>query len=388
MSPRLLGSVLYFLYYGAAGAILPFLTLFYKQVGMDTYRIGILAALLPLISLFAGPLWGGLADYFHLHKRLLPMMLLATILPAVLLTQVEIFPLLVTVIIILGMFHFPIIPLADHAVLNTLGTKQHQYGRLRLWGSIGFGVSALGTGALIERTDIRLIFVVYLTANFLGALVAFRLPAAAQFKVEHYWSSLRRLVINPRWLGFLASIFLFGISSSAINNYYVLYLNALGAREGLTGLAIAVATLGEIPIFLLAPLILRRYSPTPLLLLAFSAVIVRCLLYSVIADPNLAVLVQLLHGPTFSAMWAAGVSYVNQIAPEGLGASAQGLFGATLYGLSGVGGALVGSQLFERLGPMGMFRYVGLFAAAGLALFAWVTFVYSRRHILHPISKG
>lgn len=279
ISPRLLGSILYFLYYGAAGAILPFLTLFYKKIGMDTSRIGILASLLPLVSLFAGPLWGGLADYFHLHKRLLPMMLLATILPAVLLTQVEIFPLLVVVVAVLGLFHYPVIPLADHAVLNALGTQQHHYGRLRLWGSIGFGVSALGTGALIERTDIKLIFVVYLVAMTLGALVAFRLPAAAQFKVEHYWSSLRRLVSNPRWLGFLGSIFLFGISSSAINNYYVLYLNALGGREGLAGVAIAVATIGEIPIFLMAPVILRRYSPAPLLLLAFSAVIVRCLLY-------------------------------------------------------------------------------------------------------------
>jgi predicted MFS family arabinose efflux permease len=70
-----------------------------------------------------------------------------------------------------------------------------------------------------------------------------------------------------------------------------------------------------------------------------------------------------LHGPTFSAFWIAGVVYAGQIAPAGLGASAQAALGAVLFGLSKGAGALLGASLYDSVGPPATFR-----VAAGLAL--------------------
>jgi predicted MFS family arabinose efflux permease len=78
----------------------------------------------------------------------------------------------------------------------------------------------------------------------------------------------------------------------------------------------------------------------------------------------------LLHGLTFSALWVAGVSYANEVAPKDLGATAQGLFTGMTMGLGSAGGALLGGLLYDSLGPTAMFRVAASCVLVGLLFFA------------------
>jgi PPP family 3-phenylpropionic acid transporter len=106
------------------------------------------------------------------------------------------------------------------------------------------------------------------------------------------------------------------------------------------------------------------------LLIALAATVVRALAYTVVSDPWMFLVVSLLHGLTFSAMWVAGVSFADSMAPEGLGATAQGLFSAVLLGLGGIAGGLIGGFLYDELGAVAMFRWAAAFALVGLVVFA------------------
>jgi PPP family 3-phenylpropionic acid transporter len=91
--------------------------------------------------------------------------------------------------------------------------------------------------------------------------------------------------------------------------------------------------------------------------------------YSLIRAPWLVLPIQLLHGPAFSAMWAAGVSYASEMAPEGMGATAQGLFQGVAMGLRSALGAFLGGILYDSVGPVMMFRWGGVSALIGLVFF-------------------
>src|SRR3990170_1767829 len=78
-NPQRLAAMYYLFFFGAAGGLMPYLNLYFQDMGMGTRRIGVLAALLTASTLFAGPLWSAIADIFHLHHRLLPLLMAITL---------------------------------------------------------------------------------------------------------------------------------------------------------------------------------------------------------------------------------------------------------------------------------------------------------------------
>ena len=83
-------------------------------------------------------------------------------------------------------------------------------------------------------------------------------------------------------------------------------------------------------------------------------------------------IINLLHGLTFSLMWTAGVAYANQLAPPGLGATAQGVFAGTVMGLGSALGAFSGGIIYDAYGAVVAFQWAGFASLMALILFVWV----------------
>ena len=372
MLSRVYASALYLLYFAASGALLPYLNLYYQSVGMSKAQIGLLIASTTLAGVIASPLWSMLADAFKLHRYLLPVGTFGTLLPVALLLGASEFGALWLLVIAFAFFNGSIIPLADNAVLEMLDGDRAVYGKLRLWGAVGFGLSAWGAGVLTEQAGVPVLIVLFISFMGLCGLVSTRLPVPRVTTSESFSRNLKRLMLNPVWLGFLGAILLVGVCSSLLHNYYVLYLDELGAGEGLYGLSVAVAGVSELPVFFFSGWLLRRLSPRGLLGVAFVVFALRALLISVIPSADWAILPQMLHGLSFSALWVAAVVYVREITPSGLGATAQSVLGVTMFGLSGAIGGLVGANLYELAGPVIVFRAAALCALLGLGFFLLV----------------
>lgn len=359
--PLALFKTFYFLYYAAAASLLPFLVLYYEHLGLSGGQIGVLTAILPLVTLFAASFWGGLADATQQHRPLILLALSGVILLALVILLSTTFLSLVWVIIAFAFFVAPIVPLLDNSTLAYLGEHKNQYGRLRLWGAVGWGMAAPVVGWLVEQSDLNWSFYSYIGLMFAGLLVAFRLPIRQTRISAPFWQSVRLLLGNNRqWLLFLIVVFGAGVGSAIVHNYLFLYMELLGTGSTLMGLALTVATLSELVIFSSSDRLLNRWGIKNVLLLALAALAVRLLAYAVISNPWLILPVQLLHGLSFSALWAAGVAYADRIAPPGLGTTAQGLFTGVFMGLAAAVGAFIGGVLYENIGLSWMFGSAGL----------------------------
>lgn len=55
-------NVLMFLFYGVLGTVLPYLPVFYSNLGVSANLIGVLGAITPAVTFLVSPLWGALAD--------------------------------------------------------------------------------------------------------------------------------------------------------------------------------------------------------------------------------------------------------------------------------------------------------------------------------------
>jgi PPP family 3-phenylpropionic acid transporter len=359
----------YFFYFGGMASLMPFLPLYYEQIGLSGRQIGLLLSIPPLMMLFSAPLFGGLADATQRHKRLLN---LAIIMVAVAITGLFLganFFWLIPVVMVYAFFMAPIMPLVDRTTLELLGPRKNQYGKQRLWGALGWGVAAPVAGLLVEDGGLSWAFYSFLSFWFILLLTSFRLPVSQNSIKNEFWRGLRLLLTNRQWAIFLTVIFFSGAGMAVIHNYFFLYLNELGASSTLMGFSLSIATVSELAIMYYSDRLLARWGAKRIIIFSLAAFIVRTLAYAYTTVPWLALLIQLLHGPSFAAMWVAGVHHADEIAPAGVRATAQGIFSGVTMGLGSAFGAIIGGVLYENLGAASTYMWAGLGMLLALCLF-------------------
>jgi PPP family 3-phenylpropionic acid transporter len=360
----------YFTYYGAAAALIPFLVLYYQSHGFSVGQIGVLVGIPPLVMLIGAPLWGGLADATQQHGLILRLAIIGSLLLALALSQTQDMDWLIPVVIGYALFTAPIMPLMDNAALKVLGSRQDRYGKLRLWGAVGWGVAAPITGWLVECDGLAWAFYGYMALMLLCLLALWRLPAGRDSQRAAFWGNLRTLLADRRWPLFLTTVVMGRTGTAMIGNFLFLYLNDLQAGKTLMGLSMTIATLRELPVLFFAGRLLNRWGAGNVLAAALALYGLRAFAYSAAHTPGSVLLIQLLHGPSFSALWAAGVAYASASAPEGLGVTAQTLFTAATLGIGGALGGWLGGQLYGAYGPSAILQWAGLATLFAALLFS------------------
>ncbi len=357
------------MYFAAWAAILPFLPLFYQSKGLNGAQIGVLTGLVPLVTLLGAPFWSGVADASQKRKAVLVGVILSAMASVVVLMRLDTYLLLALIVALYAFFQSPVIPLIDTSVLALLGERRSDYGKQRVWGAFGWGISAPLVGWLVGTFGADVRFDVYLIVMGLCAAAAAMLPMAGSGRDAGYWQGVGRLLTDRRWLVFLIAVFVGGIGSSLINNFLFLYMSELRSDQMVMGLALTMATVSETPALFFSGWLVRKLGSRGMLVMALAAYTLRMFFYSIVAAPWQVLLVQLMHGLTFSALWTAGVSYAGQLAPKGMEATAQGLFNAVSMGFGGIAGAMIGGLLIDRFGGAGMFRMGGFAILTGLVIF-------------------
>jgi MFS family permease len=145
-------------------------------------------------------------------------------------------------------------------------------------------------------------------------------------------------------------------------------MKALGADATLIGFSLTISTVSEVPMYFFLDRILRRFKWRGLLVIALVLYIARLLLYTVVVSPMIIVLIQLVHGLTVPAIWAAGVSFVGEEAPRGLEATSQAVFAGVLNGLAAATGAYLGGVIYQNYGAIIMFRVFAVILTVALLL--------------------
>ena len=350
---------------------MPYLTVYYEGLGLTGRQIGILAAIPSLVTFLSAPLFGAVTDITQRHKQILGISILCVAFGVLAISSIQTFTGLLPVVIMYAFFFGPVLPLIDRSVLNVLADRKDQYGKIRLWGAVGWGIAAPIVGVFIEKGGLQWAF--YICAFLMVVLfLVSRLTTIQKVQLEtSFFKGISALFKNWQVILFFGVILIGGMGLSLVHNYLFLYLANLGASPLMMGLSLSIATVSELFIMYFSDRLLKMWQARGLILFGLLMIVLRLLGYAIAKTPELALVFQLLHGPTFAAIWIAGVAYVAEIAPPGLGNTVQGLFSGTVQGLGSALGALLGGILFRSIGFSAMFMWMGLAVFVGLILF-WV----------------
>jgi PPP family 3-phenylpropionic acid transporter len=358
----------YFLYFAAFASLMPFFVLFYQGLGFNGTQIGLLTGLPPLITLVAAPFWTGVADAKQWHKMVMGLGIAVTVLVVFLLQSLTSFIPVFVIIILLNFFLSPVPSLADSATMTMLGEERAKYGRIRLGGTIGWGLFAPIAGALVQNYGLKVGFWSFCAIMLMNLFVSQKFVYESHEKGISNPGGIRVFLTSRRWIHFLFLAFLGGLGAFSAAFFLFPYMAELGANESMMGLAITISTLTEMPIFFFGNRLVRKFGAYGLLLIALVMLGIRSIFYAMVSTPLMVLVVQAFGGMIFPAMWSAGVSYADENAPAGLKSSAQGLFGAVTFGVGSAVSGFIAGPLLENIGGRGMFLVFGIMMFVGLAV--------------------
>ena len=361
-------SLLIFFFHAAPGTIIPIFNLIFREKGVSLEQIGFLLLMPRIFSIFSSPLWAGIADAFQLHKRLLPLVMALTIPLAGAIYFAQGFVSILIWFSIYSFFFAPLIPLTDNAVLDVMGEHSNDYGKIRVFGAISWGLAAWLAGVVADMYGINLTLWLYVIFISIAMVISLLMPESPQIEVVPFWKSLRIVTKDTRWIGLLSGAIFGGYGQILMINYIALYLRDLGASVSFIGLTTTVSTISEVPIFLLAPRLLERFDKKKVIQVALLGLLLRCALLAVIKVPYPAIFIQMLSSLSYALFWITNVAYVREIVPVGFNASGQALIHGMYMGVGGMLGTLAGGFIYEAIGPSMLFFSGALAAGIGILL--------------------
>lgn len=368
--------------------------LLYRAKGLPEDQIGLLAALRPCVSFPAGALWSYIADRNCWHRQILIAAIAVSTVFKLSQAVLQGPWMLGAAVLLCSATEAPATALVDAAVTADLAENpaHGDYGRVRLYGALGWGVAAALGGLALSRIGwpavfglhaalILMIFWPSCMVNFAplqvhgqrgqamhpstdddakdrAALVG---DADVAMIIAHPPTQLQTgwdLARNPEVLLFLATVTVMGYGVGSIESFLFLLLDELGGPPLLAGLTLTLTCIAEPIVFYFAERLLRVLGHNGSLHVIFIAFLVRLVCYATLPawpSPWLVLPVELLHGFTFGLTWAVGTAWVAARAPPHLRATVQSAFQGCYLGLGSGVGSLIGGHIYRRHGATTVF---------------------------------
>lgn len=144
--------LLYLTYYASLGALLPYLPVFFHSLGHPGSAIGLLGAVKPFTTFLVAPLWGILSDRSNNHVSTLQFTFVSSLIFQLLVGMNSTLNGLIISVFMAAALNAPVKSLIDNIVMSKLTSEEdkYQFGRMRLWGQLGFGVGSSLVGSLLS----------------------------------------------------------------------------------------------------------------------------------------------------------------------------------------------------------------------------------------------
>ncbi len=361
-------SSFYFFYFAVLGVLAPYWAPYLKSLGFNAVEIGNLMAIVMATKIVAPNIWGWIADH---TGRPLQVVRLASLLSLISYVGVFFgadFWWLAAVMTLYTFFWNASLPQVEASTLNHLGEDTGRYGWLRLWGSLGFIVSVVAMGPVIDRWGAATVLPVMLV--LLGGIFVASLLLPQQQRAEHHESAPLLVVLRRRGVAaFLLVCLLLQASHAAYYTFYTIYLSDVGYSKSFIGVLWALGVVAEIMVFLYIQKILQHYSLRQVWLFSIAVAVLRWLLIGLFPE-YLAILVfaQLLHAFSFGAYHVSAIQLVHRYFRGKLQHRGQALYSSMSFGVGGAAGSLAAGYLWQWRGATFTFMLMAALALAALLL--------------------
>ena len=353
-------SAFYFFYFAYLGAFAPFFALYLTSIGMNAVEIGVLMALPQLTRILAPHLWGWLADHTGRRIGVVRISGAAGMIAFLGVFAGDSFAWLFAVLFAMMFFWSAALPLVEATTLSKLGDETARYGRIRVWGSVGFIAAVVAVGYLIDATAPRSVLWVIAALMAGMLLLSFTLSEAKPEPHESDDLPVWQIVRKPAVLAVIGASALMAAAHGPYYTFYTIHLVDHGYSKSAAGWLWALGVICEIGIFIWMSRLYRAFTLRSILIASTLLAALRFVVIGWSADSIVLLLAaQTLHAASFGSFHAAAIGVVHKLFRGRHQARGQAIYGSLAYGLGGTVGGLASGYAWGGLGPALTFTLAG-----------------------------
>jgi PPP family 3-phenylpropionic acid transporter len=362
-------QLLYITFYASQGCLAPYLPIYYHSLGHGGKIIGFIGSITPFTTFLVAPLWGLLSDWSDRPFLVLYATSFIALVGQLLLALQNNPTYITTMVFLTAIFSAPVKPLIDSLVMDQLKDRK-QFGKLRLWGLLGFGVATSIAGKLLEDTmnptpqqSMNIAPVVDVDStmlqqalnhwqNMTGYRLLFFLHAILHiptficiraFQTTHQESTKNKLVKHNKTLPqapstriqdvlsmlvrdsdailFFSLVFVMGISAAVAENFAYVRIREVGGGGKEMGLSRLISSLAGAPMFWFSGTLTELVGVDKVILLSLVTYGTRLGIYAFMTHPHHVFVAEALRGFAFGAFWSSSTFYACSIAAPGVRAT-------------------------------------------------------------------
>ena len=266
---------------------------------------------------------------------------------------------------VIGFTFSPLLPLGTTITVHECKTRDLDYGRVRLWGSLAFIFASYGAGWVLDGTSTTWIVWMLFVAGIVNFAITTRMPDPQTDRSLRSGSSLVYLLRKPVFLIYLGCIGFVQGSHGTYYSFASVHWETVGYSHEMIGTFWSIGVIAEIALFAVAGKFVRGRHPGILFALGAAAGIVRWIVLGSSDGFWMIVLVQPLHAMTFGITHLAAVSFIARAIPQQLATSAQSLMATLSMGVFLGSSIWASGPLYEHFGSHAYYAMAGL---SGIAL--------------------
>ena len=353
----------------ACGSCAPFISAYYKRIGLSFTQIGVLLAIGPIFAIFIQPLWAMLSDRTGKRKLLLILLALCTAGAYLLYYLGASFTVCLLAVLVVSLFSLALLPLCDALVIDRANAYGFPFARIRIGGTLGYAAMVFGAGMFLEKFD-GAQFAVASVAYLLFAGAVMLLPQGSARKenapAREKAVPARESIFDTSEIRFVLALALIeslglGFCGSFTGSYAV----ELGFGSSLIGVLSCISALSEVPILLFAKKLMDRFGEIPLLIFSGVMMSLRLCLTGMGMVPAM-ISAQLLQSVTYMTTYICCTQYISKHVRAGKMSQGQSALAIVQSGLAAVASNLFGGMLVDAVGT----RQAFLAVAAGVLVAA------------------
>lgn len=330
---KIIFSIYYLFYFALIGVYIIFMPKMLSDLGYSKFEIGLTYSLVPFIRFLLPFIF---KHFIELNRGVYTISLISTTLTTVIfLKSVESFSSYLISNILFGASIGISLPFVEAIALDRL--SKIEYGRVRLWGSIGFIGVALLLGRVLNSpydTLYYLITISLFTTIFGILIVKFDTIRGDNLETNSSFSLFKHFNL---WL----SIFLMQVSFGGFYNFFTIYELEQGISLELISILWSFGVICEIAMFLFQGKFLQKNLLNIIKLSILITALRWLLLYLFPSNIIILFISQSLHAFSFALYHTATITYIFMLYPQkrlaqqfvlGVGFGLGGAFGAILAG--------------------------------------------------------